>query len=130
MQTVSRWPDSCGGVGDLQRLRDQAHRFAIGAHRAKRSAGMKMNPLDEIDGVCRPQPKTGVTAGVGVGSTRVPLPHLPPILPDPRKVADRHRALGKPGHDLQVAAHGFNHAAQVADVQVGARFDLGDGRPS
>ena len=38
-------------MGDLQRLRDQAHRFAIGTHRAKRSAEMKMNPLDEIDGV-------------------------------------------------------------------------------
>jgi excinuclease ABC subunit C len=35
----------------LQRLRDEAHRFAIGAHRAKRSAEMKKNPLDEIDGV-------------------------------------------------------------------------------
>jgi excinuclease ABC subunit C len=35
----------------LQRLRDEAHRFAIGAHRTKRSAEMKKNPLDEIDGV-------------------------------------------------------------------------------
>jgi excinuclease ABC subunit C len=35
----------------LQRLRDEAHRFAIGTHRARRSAGMLKNPLDEIDGV-------------------------------------------------------------------------------
>jgi len=35
----------------LQRLRDEAHRWAIGAHRAKRSAEMKKNPLDEIEGV-------------------------------------------------------------------------------
>jgi excinuclease ABC subunit C len=35
----------------LQRLRDEAHRFAIGAHRAKRKAGTAKNPLDEIDGV-------------------------------------------------------------------------------
>jgi excinuclease ABC subunit C len=35
----------------LQRLRDEAHRFAIGTHRAKRSAEMIKNPLDEIDGV-------------------------------------------------------------------------------
>ncbi len=35
----------------LQRLRDEAHRFAIGTHRAKRSAEMKKNPLDDIDGV-------------------------------------------------------------------------------
>ena len=35
----------------LQRLRDEAHRFAIGAHRARRAADMKKNPLDEIEGV-------------------------------------------------------------------------------
>ena len=35
----------------LQRLRDEAHRFAIGTHRAKRAAAMLKNPLDEIDGV-------------------------------------------------------------------------------
>ena len=35
----------------LQRLRDEAHRFAIGAHRAKRKAGAVKSPLDEIDGV-------------------------------------------------------------------------------
>jgi excinuclease ABC subunit C len=35
----------------LQRLRDEAHRFAIGTHRAKRSAEALKNPLDEIEGV-------------------------------------------------------------------------------
>ena len=35
----------------LQRLRDEAHRFAIGTHRAKRSVAAMKNPLDEIDGV-------------------------------------------------------------------------------
>jgi excinuclease ABC subunit C len=35
----------------LQRLRDEAHRFAIGTHRTKRSMEMKKNPLDEIEGV-------------------------------------------------------------------------------
>jgi excinuclease ABC subunit C len=35
----------------LQRLRDEAHRFAIGAHRSKRSAGIAKNPLDEIGGI-------------------------------------------------------------------------------
>ena len=36
----------------LQRLRDEAHRWAIGAHRAKRSAALVgQNPLDEISGV-------------------------------------------------------------------------------
>ena len=35
----------------LQRLRDEAHRFAIGAHRTRRAGDMTKNPLDEIEGV-------------------------------------------------------------------------------
>jgi excinuclease ABC subunit C len=35
----------------LQRLRDEAHRFAIEAHRAKRAQDVKKSPLDEIPGV-------------------------------------------------------------------------------
>ncbi len=35
----------------LQRLRDEAHRFAITGHRAKRAKQMKENPLDEIGGI-------------------------------------------------------------------------------
>jgi excinuclease ABC subunit C len=35
----------------LQRLRDEAHRFAIGSHRTRRSMDLKRNPLDEIEGV-------------------------------------------------------------------------------
>ena len=35
----------------VQRLRDEAHRFAIGTHRAKRSKAISATPLDEIPGV-------------------------------------------------------------------------------
>jgi excinuclease ABC subunit C len=35
----------------IQRLRDEAHRFAIGTHRAKRAKSLVANPLDEIPGV-------------------------------------------------------------------------------
>jgi excinuclease ABC subunit C len=35
----------------IQRLRDEAHRFAIGTHRAKRAKAFVANPLDEITGV-------------------------------------------------------------------------------
>lgn len=35
----------------VQRLRDEAHRFAIMTHRAKRSKALGANPLDEIEGV-------------------------------------------------------------------------------
>ncbi|HVZ91298.1 MAG TPA: excinuclease ABC subunit UvrC [Rhizomicrobium sp.] len=47
----------------LQRLRDEAHRFAIGAHRKKRSKAIGANPLDEI-------------AGVGAGRKRALLQHF------------------------------------------------------
>ncbi|CAM4010632.1 UvrABC system protein C [Novosphingobium lubricantis] len=35
----------------LQNMRDEVHRFAIGAHRAKRSRGITASPLDEIPGI-------------------------------------------------------------------------------
>ncbi|MCL7463842.1 excinuclease ABC subunit UvrC [Phaeovulum sp. NW3] len=35
----------------IQRLRDEAHRWAIGAHRAKRAKAVGATPLDEIPGV-------------------------------------------------------------------------------
>ncbi|WP_406852806.1 excinuclease ABC subunit UvrC [Brevundimonas sp. BH3] len=35
----------------IQRLRDEAHRFANGAHAKRRSIDIKKNPLDEIEGI-------------------------------------------------------------------------------
>lgn len=35
----------------VQRLRDEAHRFAIGAHRSKRAKAVGATPLDEVPGV-------------------------------------------------------------------------------
>ena len=35
----------------LQRLRDEAHRFAIGAHRTRRAMAVGRSPLDEIAGI-------------------------------------------------------------------------------
>jgi excinuclease ABC subunit C len=35
----------------LQRLRDEAHRFAIGTHRAKRAKNIGRSPLDDIPGI-------------------------------------------------------------------------------
>jgi len=35
----------------LQRLRDEAHRFAIGTHRAKRAKSLTTSTLDEVPGI-------------------------------------------------------------------------------
>lgn len=35
----------------IQRMRDEAHRFAIGTHRAKRAKAVSATPLDEVPGV-------------------------------------------------------------------------------
>ena len=35
----------------LQRLRDEAHRFAIGAHRTKRAKAIGASPLDDVPGI-------------------------------------------------------------------------------
>lgn len=35
----------------LQRLRDEAHRFAIGAHRTKRAKAITSSPLDDVPGI-------------------------------------------------------------------------------
>lgn len=35
----------------VQRMRDEAHRFAIGTHRAKRAKSQFKNPLDEVPGI-------------------------------------------------------------------------------
>ena len=35
----------------VQRMRDEAHRFAIGTHRAKRAKAISENPLDDIAGI-------------------------------------------------------------------------------
>jgi excinuclease ABC subunit C len=47
----------------IQRLRDEAHRWAIGAHRAKRSKAVGRTPLDDI-------------AGVGAGRKKALLAHF------------------------------------------------------
>ncbi|MGE0253370.1 MAG: excinuclease ABC subunit UvrC [Alphaproteobacteria bacterium] len=47
----------------LQRLRDEAHRFAIGAHRTRRSQAIARSPLDEI-------------AGIGAGRKKALLTHF------------------------------------------------------
>jgi excinuclease ABC subunit C len=44
-------PEKSPALYFLQRLRDEAHRFAIGSHRARRAKQAKTNPLDNVAGV-------------------------------------------------------------------------------
>jgi excinuclease ABC subunit C len=44
-------PRASEGLFLLQRVRDEAHRFAITAHRKRRSAAMTRSALDLIDGL-------------------------------------------------------------------------------
>lgn len=44
-------PENSPVLHYLQRLRDEAHRFAIGAHRARRKEGIKKSPLDTVPGI-------------------------------------------------------------------------------
>lgn len=46
-----RLPESSPVLYYLQRLRDEAHRWAIGAHRSRRAADLRHNPLDDISGI-------------------------------------------------------------------------------
>ncbi|MGE3247426.1 MAG: excinuclease ABC subunit UvrC [Beijerinckiaceae bacterium] len=48
----------------VQRLRDEAHRFAIGTHRARRKKEFTKNPLDEISGI-GPTRKRALLAAFG-----------------------------------------------------------------
>ena len=50
----------------LQRLRDEAHRFAIGAHRQKRAKSMAASPLDEVPGI-GPNRKRALLMHFGTG---------------------------------------------------------------
>jgi excinuclease ABC subunit C len=50
----------------VQRLRDEAHRFAIGTHRAKRTKALGTNPVDEIAGI-GPKRKKALLSHFGSG---------------------------------------------------------------
>ncbi|MDB5592366.1 excinuclease ABC subunit UvrC [Enterovirga sp.] len=50
-QSPIRLPPRDPALYFVQRLRDEAHRFAIGTHRAKRKRELTTSPLDEIPGI-------------------------------------------------------------------------------
>ena len=77
----------------LQRLRDEAHRFANGAHAKRRSMDIKRNPLDEIEGVGPGRKKALLHAfGSARGVSRASVTDL-------EKVDGISRALAERIHD-------------------------------
>ncbi|CAN0653292.1 excinuclease ABC subunit UvrC [Nitratireductor aquimarinus] len=70
----------------IQRLRDEAHRFAIGSHRARRKKEMVKNPLDEI-------------SGIGPGRKRALLHHF-----------GTAKAVSRAGIDDLIAVDGISEA--------------------
>ncbi len=61
----------------LQRLRDEAHRYAIGSHRVRRKMDLKKNPLDEIEGVGPARKRALLHAfGSARGVSRASVPDL------------------------------------------------------
>jgi excinuclease ABC subunit C len=83
----------------VQRLRDEAHRFAIGSHRARRKSDIARNPLDEIE-------------GIGPARKRALLRHFGTAKAVGRAGIDDLRAVPGISDDLARAIHGFfNQAA-------------------
>jgi excinuclease ABC subunit C len=74
----------------IQRLRDEAHRFAIGTHRARRKKDTIKNPLDEI-------------GGIGPARKRALLLHFGTV-----------RAIKRAGLDDLMQAPGVNEATAKA----------------
>ena len=83
----------------IQRLRDEAHRWAIGAHRAKRAKAVSATPLDDIPGVGAAR-KRALLAHFGSAKavSRAGLPDLMAVdgISEPlaRKISDYFSAKG------------------------------------
>jgi excinuclease ABC subunit C len=78
----------------VQRLRDEAHRFAIGSHRARRKSDIARNPLDEID-------------GIGPARKRALLRHFGTAKAVGRASVDDLRAVPGISDEMARAIHGF-----------------------
>ena len=80
----------------VQRLRDEAHRFAIGSHRARRKSDIARNPLDEV-------------AGIGPTRKRALLRHFGTAKAVSRADIADLRAVPGISDELARAIHGFFH---------------------
>ncbi|WP_432449504.1 excinuclease ABC subunit UvrC [Aliiroseovarius marinus] len=80
----------------IQRLRDEAHRFAIGTHRAKRAKAQGATPLDEVP-------------GVGASRKRALLQHFGSAKAVSRAGLDDLKAVDGISETLAETIYGFFH---------------------
>jgi excinuclease ABC subunit C len=81
----------------IQRLRDEAHRFANGAHRTRRSMDIRKNPLDEIEGVGPGRKKALLHAfGSAKGVSRASVTDLAKVEGINQPLAERIHAFFHP----------------------------------
>ncbi|MCP5036039.1 MAG: excinuclease ABC subunit UvrC [Rhodobacteraceae bacterium] len=80
----------------VQRLRDEAHRFAIGTHRAKRSKAIGATPLDDVP-------------GVGAGRKRALLAHFGSAKAVSRAGLEDLKAVDGISARLAETIHGYFH---------------------
>jgi excinuclease ABC subunit C len=80
----------------VQRLRDEAHRFAIGSHRIRRKSDIARNPLDEI-------------AGIGPTRKRALLSHFGTAKAVSRADVADLRAVPGISEEMARAIHGHFH---------------------
>ena len=87
-------PRTSEGLYLLQRVRDEAHRFANGAHAKRRSMDIKKNPLDEIEGVGPGRKKALLHAfGSAKGVSRASLADLVKVDGVSQPLAERIHAF-------------------------------------
>jgi excinuclease ABC subunit C len=80
----------------VQRMRDEAHRFAVGSHRIRRRADIARNPLDEI-------------AGIGPTRKRALLGHFGTAKAVSRANIEDLRAVPGISDEMARAIYGFFH---------------------
>ncbi len=92
----------------VQRLRDEAHRFAIGTHRAKRAKALGVNPLDEI-------------AGIGQSRKRALLTHFGSAKAVSRAGIEDLKAVGGISADMARKIYDFFHERSHVEPDVRAK---------
>ena len=91
----------------VQRLRDEAHRFAIMAHRAKRTKAIGVNPLDEI-------------AGIGPTRKRALLQHFGSAKAVSRAGVEDLKAVDGISAQMAQAIYDFFHERRADDISCGS----------